>query len=473
VRPATIVKRDGTEVPFELGRIATAIAKALHAVAIDDGELADELARVVCEHLERTVDQRRLGIEEVQDAVVHVLQESGYYSAAQAYIRYRDERERFRRERRLHTATGPAPNLAVVDADGRRRPWDRAWFTALLVERYALDAKAANDAVVQVETFLAGSAVTEIGAPLVFSLVDAALVHCGMHTAAAERSPLRLDRAETRAALAAAGDGHQAVVATGNRALTQWSLAECYPAEVVRMFCRGRLWIDGLGDPRRGSQFTATIEAAPNPWQVLANAFALATEAVRRWRRVRLVLPQSILGHLERGNTALVGPITALAGIAHVHLYCDGRTPLLQEWPFHGHRVSLATYNDDFLLLRQLQEMGLRPLSGPRLMRGGYRARIAVELALNAQGLEGEFSQMDAMAQALAVAAKIRLGQLNLPAGSESELRFAIYGLTLHGTSNDYLDRQVIQEGLRNGIALSRGASLPEEACAHLGRLLE
>ena len=469
------MKRDGTEVPFEISRIGTAIAKALHAVSIDDPALADELARVVCEHLERTADQRRLNIEEVQDGVVHVLQESGYYAAAQAYIRYRDERERFRRERRLHVDGGATarPNLSVVDGDGRRRPWDRAWFTTLLTERYGLDAKAASDAVVQVETFLAGSALSEIGAPLVLSLVDAALVHCGMHAAAAERSPLRLDRAETRSALSSAGDGHQAVLATGNRALTQWSLAECYPAEVVRMFCRGRLWIDGLGDPRRGSQFTATIEAAPNPWQVLANAFALATEAGRRWRRVRLVLPQSILGHLERGTTALVPPITALAGISHVHLYCDGRTPLLQEWPFHGHRVSLATYNDDFLLLRQLQEMGLRLLSGARLMRGGYRARIAVELALNAQGLEGEYSQMDAMAMALASAAKIRLGQLNLPAGSEAELRFAIYGLTLHGTSNEYLERQVVQEGLRLGIALTRGASLPEEACAHLGRLLE
>jgi len=43
----------------------------------------------------------------------------------------------------------------------------------------------------------------------------------------------------------------------------------------------------------------------------------------------------------------------------------------------------------------------------------------------------------------------------------------------LHGTSNEYLERQVVQEGLRLGIALTRGASLPEEACAHLGRLLE
>ena len=46
--------------------------------------------------------------------------------------------------------------------------------------------------------------------------------------------------------------------------------------------------------------------------------------------------------------------------LGFVFLYCDGRTPLLTRWPFPGGRVSIATYNDDFLLLRQLQE-GVTP----------------------------------------------------------------------------------------------------------------
>jgi len=304
------------------------------------------------------------------------------------------------------------------------------------------------------------------------SLVDAALVRCGMHLAADERAPLRIERAVARAALGEARDGVQALQQLGRHVFEQLSLSECYPEQVVRQYCRGRLWIDGLSDPKRASQFTATIEGSSNPWQVLTNACAVAAEHHGQWRRVRLVLPPSILGHLERGSPALLQPIVALANLAQVYLYCDGRTPLLGNWPFIGSNVSIATYNDDFLLLRQLQGMGLPMLSGSHLMRGGYRRRVAVELALNAQGLDGEFSQMDALAMGLVAAARVRLAQLGAVLGG-GEIRFAIFGLTMHSTSNEYLERQVIQEGLRNGLSLQRNSNLPEEACAHLARLLE
>jgi transcriptional regulator NrdR family protein len=241
VRPTGIVKRDGTEVPFELARISTAISKALHAVAIDDKALAAELARVVLEHLERTSDQAILGIEEVQDAVVHVLQESGYYDAARAYIRYRDDRERFRRERRVNGEGCANLNLAVIDLDGRRRQWDRAWMSDLLMQRYRLERKAANDALVQVEAFLSETAVTELSSPLVLSLVDAALVRCGMATAAAERAPVRVDRGDAKTALEGSADGLEALTRCGRRAFEQLSLSECYPQQVVRLYCRGRL----------------------------------------------------------------------------------------------------------------------------------------------------------------------------------------------------------------------------------------
>ena len=62
MRPTSVIKRDGQQVPFEHQRIAHAIARAQHAVGIDDAALADELARVVVEHLERACDQASLGI---------------------------------------------------------------------------------------------------------------------------------------------------------------------------------------------------------------------------------------------------------------------------------------------------------------------------------------------------------------------------------------------------------------------------
>ncbi len=106
-------------------------------------------------------------------------------------------------------------------------------------------------------------------------------------------------------------------------------------------------------------------------------------------------------------------------------------------------------------------------------MEGGWRSRTAVSLALNAQGLDNEYSQMDLLAMALVAAAKIRLGHLAGTPMAGGDVRFAIYGLTASSPSHEYLERQVVQEALRNGLTLSRTSHLPEEACAHLGRLLE
>lgn len=474
MKPQRIIKRDGSTVPFELPRIAAAILQAQRAVGCDEPALAEELARVVDEHVERINDKDALGIEEIQDAVVHVLQESGNYEVAIAYTRYRDARERFRRTRRVLEGGREAPNLHLVDLEGRRRLWDRDWMRVFLVGHLGLAEKAAEDAVIQVEALLVESPLTELSAPLLLSLVDAALVRCGMHNQAEARVPLRLERQAVQAALTTSCDGEQAVLSCGRQVLLQLSLTEALPSEVLKLWCHGRLWVDGLDDPQRGSHFTATVEGSSNPWQVLTQAFALATEAASSWRRISLVLPPSILGHLERGALSLVGPVSQLAQHAFVYLYCDGRTPLLDHWPFIGKQVSIATYADDFLLLRRLQELHLPMLAGPHLMQGGYRRRMAVELALNAQGLDHEYSQMDLMAMGLVAAAKVRLAQLaKAKHPAIGDVRFAIYGLPASSTSHEYLERQVVQEGLRNGLNLVRTTNLPEEACIHLGRLLE
>ena len=486
MKPIAIVKRDGRQDPFAPQRIAAALHKALCAIGEDDVALAEELAQVVTEHLERTSERSHVDLEEVQDAVIHVLQESGYYKAAIAFARYRDERERQRRTDRLSGATSAAPNLLVHDADGRYRRWDSAWLAGVLCEHYRLDERTAAKLVPVVEELLAGTAVDELGMPVLLSLVDTALVRSGMHAVAAQRSALRVDRQQLDQLVAAgagldAGRSGATVLADAGRAvLRQWAFHARYPAQVLRLHASGRLWLDGLDDPCRGSQFTAVLDGPSNPWQVLTSALALAQDARRSWRRVRLVLPPNLLGHLERGAKQFLAPITALSEIAQVFLACDGRTPLLADWPFPApagsntrtrNAVSIAVAHDDFLVMRQVQELGLPLMAGPHLFVPGWRSRVAIELALNAQGLEGEFSTLDGLAMGLVAAAQVRLSQLG--ACENAEVRFALYGLPAHSASAEYLERQVTQEGLRSGITLVRSANLSEEACAHLGRLLE
>lgn len=470
--PTAIVKRDGSVVSFDRNRIAAAIDRAQRAVDREDPALADELARVVVDQLDRTSDVETADIEVVQDAVVYVLQESGNYDTALAYTRYRDQRERARRHRRLEGEQRHRPNLQVLARDGRSRPWESELLERHLRASYNLSDKMAAEVRHQVEAMLATSEATQIHSHLLLSLVDSALVARGQSALAEKHAPLRIDRDLVSEAIEAGGD-EDAVVASGRAVLRNWSLVDM-PAEVRRLYMRGRLWIDGLDDPLRGSHFSAALDGSPDPWQVVATAFAMATETRRDWRRVTLIIPPIILGHLEREEgRSLVPALERLAGVADCFLYCDGRTPLLDEWPFTNTRISIATYAQDFLILRQLQALGLEHLSGPGLMQGGYRRRVAVSLALNAQGLDEHFSQLDHLAMGLVAAARSRLRQLNRPALAGASVRYALYGLPPGSSSTEYLERQVVQEGLRCGIALSRTSSLPEEACAHLGRLFE
>jgi transcriptional regulator NrdR family protein len=470
--PSAIIKRNGETVPFDRHRIAAAINRAQRAVGADDATLADELATVVVDHLDRIVEDGSPDIETVQDAVLYVLQESGNYDVALAYARYRDARERSRRERALEEGESPRPNLHVLRRDGRRRPWQAETLERMLRSQFDLPTKVAGDVRLEVEKVLSQSDLTELDAHLLLSLIDASLVKHGLADVARDRAALRIDRDFVRDILGDEDEGELAVSACGREVLHNLSLNETLPIEVRRLYMQGRLWVDGLDDCLRGSHFTAALDGCTNPWEILTRAYALAVEARRDWRRVSVILPPSILGTLERDEGAeLIESIERLGMLADVNLYCDGRTPLLEQWPFQGKTVSLATYAQDFLILRRLQELGLHHLSGPTLMQGGYRRRVAVSLALNAQGLDDHFSQLDHLAMGLVAAARVRLEQLARPALAGANVRYAIYGLPPGSSSTEYLERQVVQEGLRCGIALARTSSLPEEACVHLGRL--
>jgi hypothetical protein len=503
VRPEAIIKRDGTSVRFEPGRIAGAIAKALEATSCADAELAHELALAVGEHLERVCARPEVDLEEVQDAVIHVLQESGHYQAAIAYARYRDDRERARRSR----PDGVAPHLLVLDEEGRSRRLTPQMVSDLLQTRFGLDLATAAKAAPLVDTLLAGTAVEELPVHLLCSLVETALVRGGMHAVVRDRAPLRVERAAVEQALCGAADGRGALLEAGRLIMRRRTLAQRLPQGVRRHYASGRLWVDGLDDPRRGSQCTLVLESHGNPWQVLVQALTLAQDLSARWRRVRLVLPPSILGHLERGSLQFVPPLLALARQSEVYLACDGRTPLLDDWPFAATRpepsadlhgevvalaplsvplVSLAVAQEDFLLQRRLQELGLPLLSGPHLFHAGWSSRTAAELAVNATGLEEDYALLDSLALAVVEAAQQRMRELgNLVQGTTSDLvlghpgslspepRCSVTGLPHHHPARTYLERQIAQEGQRAGLSLRRSASLSESACQHLGRLMD
>jgi len=95
-----IVKRTGAVVPFNPERITNAIYRAAVAVGGRDRETAEGLARQVVDILEEATPRyRHPTVEETQDIVEKVLIENGHARVAKAYILYREERARQRREK--------------------------------------------------------------------------------------------------------------------------------------------------------------------------------------------------------------------------------------------------------------------------------------------------------------------------------------------------------------------------------------
>jgi len=95
-----VEKRTGLIVPFTPERITNAIYRAAVAVGGRDRSTAEQLSHQVVKILEDTTPPDHTPtIEEIQDIVEKVLIENGHAKVAKAYILYRDERARHRRER--------------------------------------------------------------------------------------------------------------------------------------------------------------------------------------------------------------------------------------------------------------------------------------------------------------------------------------------------------------------------------------
>src|SRR5574340_877282 len=112
-----VIKRTGAVVPFKSERITNAIYRAVVAVGGRDRQPAENLTRQVIEYLEQSGSPDQIPtVEEIQDAVEKILIENGHAKVAKAYILYRDERARSRKNRAAKAAA-PSANI----------PWDKMW----------------------------------------------------------------------------------------------------------------------------------------------------------------------------------------------------------------------------------------------------------------------------------------------------------------------------------------------------------
>jgi len=133
-----VIKRSGTVVDWDPGKIRSAIARAFLAVegpgatdSVRIHDIAEELTTAVTDALARRAGAARaLHIEDIQDQVELALMRAAHHKVARAYVLYREARAAARRTEL--PAAAPEPAIHVRRRDGERVPLDAAaWRTQI------------------------------------------------------------------------------------------------------------------------------------------------------------------------------------------------------------------------------------------------------------------------------------------------------------------------------------------------------
>ena len=92
-----VVKRDGDVHDFTLHKISGAIIKAFEATNVQyTNDIVDLLALRVVADFQSKVKEGAINVEDIQDSVERILEQSGFTETAKAFILYRKQREKMR-----------------------------------------------------------------------------------------------------------------------------------------------------------------------------------------------------------------------------------------------------------------------------------------------------------------------------------------------------------------------------------------
>lgn len=92
-----VVKRDGEVASFNLNKISDAISKAFKATnKMYTEDMINLLVLRVTADFQEKLKDMSVSVEDIQDSVEHVLEQTGYTDVAKAYILYRKNREKIR-----------------------------------------------------------------------------------------------------------------------------------------------------------------------------------------------------------------------------------------------------------------------------------------------------------------------------------------------------------------------------------------
>jgi anaerobic ribonucleoside-triphosphate reductase len=117
--PTRVVKRDGSIVAFDEGRIRAAIRRAGQATGEFGPEEAARLSALVVKVLAHRFGGREAGIEAIQDVVEQTLIAADHFKTARAYIVYREQHRKLREDRRTLVDVASSVNEYLERRDWR------------------------------------------------------------------------------------------------------------------------------------------------------------------------------------------------------------------------------------------------------------------------------------------------------------------------------------------------------------------
>jgi ribonucleoside-triphosphate reductase len=117
--PTSVIKRSGAIVSFDGSKISSAIERAGKATGAFDAAEAQLLTIQTLKVIAHRFHDRSPHIEQVQDVVEQVLISANHFTTARAYIVYREQRSRLRRDQRTLVDVASSINEYLERADWR------------------------------------------------------------------------------------------------------------------------------------------------------------------------------------------------------------------------------------------------------------------------------------------------------------------------------------------------------------------
>ncbi len=263
---------DGTLVPFRERKVADSVHAALIEGGMNDRALAEDLAGLVTLFLEKRFGEQSgvPTIDDVQDVVERVLEETGNTRAAKSFRRQREQREEMRD---LVTVREPAArgadDVVLPDdaaSDDRITRWSRARLMRTLTDDAELPPSLADEVAVAVERRVFASGLNCVTADFVRQLVEHELFTRGIGNQKLRDDRVVVLRSEVSPYFTGEDTGPTpADRAVSSPILARFALTEMHGPAVARAHREGRIHLHSLDRPFAVERLIMPVDLVARP----------------------------------------------------------------------------------------------------------------------------------------------------------------------------------------------------------------